>query len=105
MVLGEKQLILCRNVTQYTTMVTVQWSTESEKIRHRHELSNISDDAGDKITSAYTEYQEVAHAHDIEGTKQMTFHNALEVGEEVILIRQQEGQKYIVVDRIGGGSS
>lgn len=105
MLLGEKQLVLARNVTEYTAMVTVQWSTESEKIRHRHQLSNITDDAGDKITSAYTEYQEVPHAHDIEGTKQMTFHFALEKGEQVILIRQQEGQKYIVIDRIGGGSA
>jgi hypothetical protein len=105
MVLGENQLILARNVTEYTSMVTVQWSTEQEKIRHRHQLSNITDDAGDKITSAYTDYQEVSHDHDIEGTKQMTFHNALEKGEEVILIRQQEGQKYVVIDRIGGGSS
>jgi 16S rRNA C1402 (ribose-2'-O) methylase RsmI len=64
MVLGESQLILTRNVTEYTSMITVQQSTE-----------------------------------------QITFHNALEKGEEVILIRQQEGQKYVVIDRIGGGSS
>ena len=29
-------------------------------------------------------------------------HNALEAGDQVILLRQQEGQKFIVVDRIGG---
>ena len=93
MVLGEGQLILTRNVTEYTTMVTVQWQTELEEIRHKHQMKNI--------TSANTEYQEVSHKHDIEGTKQMTIHNALEKGEQVILIRQQEGQKFIVLDRIG----
>lgn len=36
-----------------------------------------------------------------ETEKEITIHNALEVGDEVILIRQQEGQKYIVIDRIG----
>ncbi len=104
MILTEKQLILTRNVTEYTTMVTVQWMTEKEEQSHKHQLKNITDDGGDKIASAYTETQDTKHIHDIEGTKQMTFHNALEQGEEVILIRQQEGQKYIVLDRIGGGT-
>ena len=93
MTLGEKQLVLCRNVTEYTTMVTVQWQTEQEEQVHKHQLKNSMD---------YTEEQDKKHTHDIEGTKQMTVHNALEKGEEVILIRQQEGQKYIVLDRIGG---
>lgn len=93
MTLGEKQLVLCRNVTEYTTMVTVQWQTEQEEQLHKHQLKNSMD---------YTEGQDKKHTHDIEGTKQMTIHNALEKGEEVILIRQQEGQKYIVIDRIGG---
>ena len=35
--------------------------------------------------------------------EQMTIHNALEKGEEVVLLRMQGGQKYIVLDRIGGG--
>ena len=33
--------------------------------------------------------------------KKIIIHNGLAVGDEVILIRQQEGQKFIVVDRIG----
>lgn len=104
MVLGEAQLVLCRNVTEYTTMATVQWQTEKEEQGHKHRLENITDDGGDKITSACTENQDNKHKHDIEGTKQITMHNALEKGEQVILIRQQEGQKFIVVDRIGGRS-
>ncbi len=36
--------------------------------------------------------------------KDIMIHNALQVGDKVILIRQQEGQKFIVVDRIGGGT-
>lgn len=67
MVLGEAQLVLCRNVTEYTTGGTILWETEK-----------------------------------IEGKKQLTVHNALEKGEKVILLRQQGGQKFIVVDRIGG---
>lgn len=104
MVLGESQLVLCRSVTEYTTMVTVQWQTEQEEQTHKHQLKNITDDGGDKIASAYTETQDKKHTHDIEGKKQITVHNKLEKGEQVILIRQQEGQKFIVVDRIGGKS-
>lgn len=35
------------------------------------------------------------------GTIEVTVHNSLAVGDGVILIRQQEGQRFIVVDRIG----
>ena len=31
MELGAAQLVLCRNVTDYTTMATVQWQTEKEE--------------------------------------------------------------------------
>lgn len=33
--------------------------------------------------------------------KEITIHNQLVKGDEVILIRQQGGQKYLVIDRIG----
>ncbi len=42
------------------------------------------------------------HVHDMTGTQNFLMHNALEVGDEVIILRQQEGQKFIVADRIGG---
>jgi len=102
MTLTPSQLILARNVTEYTTMVTVQWTSEKENENHKHQLKNISTDDGAKIVSAYTENQYSKHTHDVEGTKQMTIHNALEQGEEVIMLRMQGGQKYIVLDRIGG---
>lgn len=85
MVLGESQLILTRNVTDYMTTVTVQWNTE---------IGVLSSDG--KTTAP------PPHLHGIVGVKNFLMHNALEVGDEVILIRQQEGQKFIVVDRIGG---
>lgn len=85
MVLGESQLILTRNVTDYMTTVTVQWNTE---------IGVLSSDG--KTTAP------PPHLHGIVGQKNFLIHNALEVGDEVILIRQQEGQKFIVIDRIGG---
>lgn len=97
--LGEAQLILSRNVTDYVTMATVQWSTEKSSIKHNHNI-DITDNGGDEVKGS-TEYAEVFHEHDIEGTKQITIHNALEKNETVILLRQQGGQKYLVLDRIG----
>lgn len=103
MTLDSSFLVLTRNVTDFTTMVTVQWTSEKENESHKHQLKNITTSDGATIASAYTENQNVKHTHDIEGTKQMTIHNKLEKGEEVILLRMQGGQKYIVLDRIGGG--
>mgnify|MGYP002510879921 CR=1 FL=1 len=85
MVLGESQLVLARNVTDYMTMVTVQWTTEAGAL--------LSD--GQTVASP-------AHVHEIGGARSMMVHNGLEIGDQVILIRQQGGQKFIVADRIGG---
>ena len=60
MTLGTKQLILSRNVTDFSMKIT--------------------SDAG---------------------KKEVIVHNGLAVGESVILLRQQEGQKFIVLDREG----
>ena len=99
MILGEKQLILSRNVTDFTTMVTVDWLTESSLSTHTHTVQG-SDGNGDSIDLT-TGAKNLAHTQKITGKKKITVHNGLVVGDEVILIRQQEGQKFIVWDRIG----
>lgn len=101
MLLDDAQLILSRNVTNYMIEVSIQWDTLSEKIMHSHSV-NLTDSNGDSVTGK-TEAQTVSHTHGVEGKKQMTIHNGLIKGEKVILIRQQEGQKFVVLDRIGGG--
>lgn len=68
-------LVLSRNVTDYQTTVTVSWNTTAAD----------------------------GHRHSISGTKTMTVNNALKAGDKVILMRMQGGQKYVVIDRIGGG--
>lgn len=74
MMLGEKQLVLTERVSDYTTELKVDWQTERE-----------SD-----------------HVHDISGRKKIVVYSGLGVGDKVILIRQQGGQKFIVIDRVGG---
>ena len=73
MTLGSAQLVLTRNVTDYEVEVTVEWETETSS----------------------------EHNHDIINKKKMLVHNSLVEGDELLLIRQQGGQKYIVIDRVG----
>ena len=73
MTLGAAQLVLTRNVTDYEVSVTVEWETETSN----------------------------EHAHALNNEKKMTIHNSLVKGDEVVLLRQQGGQKYIIIDRVG----
>lgn len=103
--LTEAQLILTRNVTDYDVDVTVEWETENALAHHAHSMKNIGTTAGGdpthshSITEAQTLAANLQHNHAIEGRKTMTVHNALQLGESVILIRQVGGQKYLVLDR------
>lgn len=85
MILNESQLILSQNVTDYMTTVTVRWDTKAGVL------------SSDEVTTV-----QPPHFHNIIGKKNFLIHNALEVGDQVILLRQQEGQKFVVIDRIGG---
>lgn len=80
--LGKAQLVLTRNVTDFKIDVTLHdWKTE--------------DKGGGSGDPAFE-----THKHDIVGKKQMTLHHALKNGEEVVLLRMQGGQKYLVLDRV-----
>lgn len=79
--LGAKQLILSRNVTDYTVMMAVDHKTE--------------DKAGGSNESAFA-----LHNHDYKGAKAFLAHNALKIGEKVILLRVQGGHKFVVLDRL-----
>ena len=61
MTFGSAQLVLTRNVIDFTTKVKVNGSDE---------------------------------------IKEITIYNALQIGDEVILLKQKGGQKYLVWDRV-----
>lgn len=88
-ILTEKQLILTRNVTDFELDMTVSQQTES--VIHGH-----------SVTDTYTggTAEPVEHAHPITGRKKFLVHNALLVGDMVLLLRRQGGKQYIVLDRI-----
>ncbi len=81
MTLGAAQLLLTRNVTDFKTKVTVDWATETK--------------SGGSGESSFA-----SHTHAVSGKKEITVHNALQVGDEVILLKKKGGQKYLVLDRV-----
>lgn len=70
--LDEDNLILTRNVSDYMTFASFNMQTESAD----------------------------GHKHSIKGQAPITIHNGLKEGDLVLLIRQQGGQKFIVIDRV-----
>lgn len=90
MTLTDMQLVLTRNVTDYTINMTVNHVTENHT--HTHTITDTYTGGG----SASDE----THNHNYVGTKAFTIHSALVVGDEVLLLRMQGGQKYIVLDRV-----
>lgn len=124
MTLKKSQLILTRNVTDYKTKVTGSWNTENKTLNanHTHELTgdisvsskatispnpdnetiNISNTINDNKSVKQTNIN-LSHLHSINLKKEtITIHNELELEDEVILLRMQGGQKYIVLDRVVG---
>ncbi len=85
MILGESQLVLSRNVSDFTTQLT------GENTKAYYNTG----------TEENPVFVEVDHKHAI-GRIRITIHNGLAAGDEVLLIRMQGGQKYIVLDRMGG---
>ena len=96
--LGSAQLILTRNVTDYTVSVSMNWNTGSALSTHNHYI-NGTDSDGDSINLS-SQDANLEHQHVIQGENRMTIHNALKVGEKVILLRKKGGQKYLVLDRV-----
>lgn len=88
-ILGEAQLILTDNVRDFNVVLsTIEGEGKSEG-PHYTELEGGG--------SGYAEY--APHRHRYQGRKKWRVHNALKMGEEVILLRCDGGQKYVVLDR------
>lgn len=102
--LGEKQLILTRNVTDYTVEITLDHKTEPALGDHAHSYSGNTGSAGSGPHvhgySGETDPANLTHTHDYKGKKTITIHNALKVGDRVVLLRIQRGKKFIVLDRL-----
>lgn len=77
MTVGAAQLVLARALTDHLVDLEVEWETEGAS-------------------------EGEAHTHEIRKEKQVKVMGALKNGQRVLLLRMQGGQKYVVVDRLGG---
>lgn len=121
MVLHSAQLVLTRNVSNYTTEVTIAWDSNNTQLNanHTHNLNgdisvnssatinpnpdnqqvNISNEISNNMSVAQKSIN-LTHAHSITGKKKIIIHNGLNIDDEVLLLRMQGGQKYIVIDKV-----
>lgn len=96
--LGVQQLVLTRHVTNYTVDVSMRWHTQSALGMHEHSASGL-DSAGDTVRLT-TDSCDLSHTHALADTMALTVHNGLAAGDDVLLLRMQGGQKYIVADKL-----
>lgn len=110
--LDKEQLVVAKHLTNYSTTMNVYMDTNSKTVSfdfsHKHSVNLTSDEEKNHThnvsgnTGNKTLNDSKTHNHNISGNFNVTIKNGLMVGEKVILVRMQEGQKYIVLDRIGG---
>ena len=110
--LGKNQLVIAKHLTNYSTTMNIYMDTNSKTVSfdfsHDHNV-NLTTDKKENHThnvNGNTSNKDLSnsktHNHNISGDFNVIIKNGLLVGETVILVRMQEGQKYIVLDRIGG---
>ena len=87
---ADGQLKFARNVTDYDVSMTVNHTTEDHT--HTHDISDSFTGGGSASSNT--------HKHEYKGTKTFRVHNALKVGETVIMFKKSGGQSYLVYDRL-----
>lgn len=99
-VIPEDFLVLTNMVKDHSVDMTISMQTvednylDEKAMTHTHGNGNL----GSPTTG--TDDFDTTHKHDIKGKKKIVLHYGLQVGEYVIIIRQQGGQRYIVLDRV-----
>ena len=88
--LQEEDLILSHLVKDYYVDITVQHSTDS--IYGSWDTSHSHPDAGNNTIPT-------GHEHEYIGRKKIHIHNGLLKGEKVVMVRQEGGQLYYILDR------
>lgn len=90
-------LILTDAVQDLKVKVSLDWYTEYVAA-HKHEYEDTQPEGG-SVTGNTSEANR--HRHRLKSDKKLeiTLHNALDVGERVIMLRVQGGQKFIVLNR------
>ena len=87
LILSEKFLIIPESLTDYETEISFDDSSVKQ-VFTTWNMEETSESTPSKISFK----EKIKH--------KITVYNSLKVGEKVILLRQQGGQKYMVLDRV-----
>lgn len=123
LILGGEQLVLSRSVTDFEIEMTVEHETQEYKkiidTTHNHGVAKFDEQTSHKhidgamletdsvtVNTSHShndsgEIFDITHSHNYTGRKVFKVHNALKNGEKVILVRENGGQRFYVIDRIG----
>ncbi|MBE6070062.1 MAG: DUF2577 domain-containing protein [Clostridium lundense] len=111
--LTEEFLTLTHDVKDYYVDITVSHYTVNDDFldpTHRHPKIDSGgtsrdgagnpnpDPGGDKTDTTYD--FDTTHKHAYQGKKKIMLHHGLKEGEQVMLLRAQGGQNYIIIDRV-----
>ena len=107
-IIPERYLVLTNKVKDHTVDMTISMQTvednylDANAMKHTHIGSTLVGNVGAPIlgNTSITEDFDTTHKHDIKGRKKITLHYGLKVGEQVMLIRLQGGQRFVVLDRV-----
>ena len=94
LLLGEKQLVLTKAVTDHWVDIEVSHYTVNDAFMnpdHIHKTPHGYSDEGNLDTT---------HKHEYSGRKRIMIYNGLKVGENVLLVRFDKGQRFVVLDRV-----
>ena len=86
LILTKEQLVLTRNVTDYTSKINIDWVSDSTD--HTHSFSGTGTVGSN------------SHTHTLKGEHTVKYLNSLKNGEKVVLVRYKNGQKYVIIDRV-----
>ena len=98
MLIPQSLLILPSHLTDYTVPVTFNWTSETAG-NHNHSYSG-SDSRGDSHSGSVDSNGSHVHQMVSDKSNTITIHNALKVGDKVVLIRKQGGQAFYILDKI-----
>lgn len=87
---GENFLLLTTLVSEFDVDMTVDHLTETHT--HMHTIHDTYTGAGSA--------ENHTHLHRFIGRKTFKIHLGLQVGEKVMMLRVQKGQKFIIIDRL-----
>lgn len=88
LVLGQKQLIIPENMTDYKTKI----SFDNPSVKQIFTTFNMQESS--ESTPSKMSFKQPSVKHEV------TVYNALRAGDKVILFRMSGGQKYLILDRV-----